>query len=196
MLNLRSLFFKWRSPGLGSAATLGAYTTCMDLLHRNSYAAYIRLQELERAWGLWHFTSPTQTMPCDRSVPLGDTTPILAPAPRPLYRLAPALELTMRLLVDFIEANLDNIDQISPRRPHRSYVYQCTHVDGWTRNLNAQLQLMRSIIDMDDSTDVDSDYLLTTVPSATSLAEPHHWWWHTEPVRPTVTLELSASLVV
>ncbi|KAF0683723.1 Aste57867_24233 [Aphanomyces stellatus] len=186
-----------RSPGLAStSATLGAYTTYIDSLHRNSYAAYIRLQELERAWGLWHFTSPTQTMPCDRSVPLGDTTPILAPAPGPLYRLAPALgalELTMRLLVDFMEVNLDTIDQpLSPRRPHRSYVYQSTRLDGWTRNLNAQLQLMRSIIDMDDSTDVDSDYLLTTGPSATSLAQPHHWWWHTEPTNAALLARLQS----
>ncbi|RHY28172.1 hypothetical protein DYB32_006175 [Aphanomyces invadans] len=154
-------------PGrVSSSATLGAYSAYLESLHRNSYAAYIRLHELEKAWGLWHLTSPTRTMPFDpieaNALPSIGTTTAWSPAPGPLYRLAPALgaiELTMRLLVDFMEVNVEEIDD-----PDKSY-------------------LMRSMIDIDlNAATYEDDYLVTTAASNDSLAQPHHAWWGAQPV--------------
>jgi len=43
-----------QEPGkVSTSSTFGAYASYIASLHRNTYASYIRLQELEKIWGMW-----------------------------------------------------------------------------------------------------------------------------------------------
>ncbi|OQS00728.1 hypothetical protein THRCLA_05875, partial [Thraustotheca clavata] len=166
---------------------IGAYATYIGNLHRNTYAAYIRLQELEKVWGLWEYCSPTKTMPFDPVASQAPSTPAqLKPVPGPMYRLTPALssfEITLRLLLDFMDVNIPGADDSSAKRfrIHRPYVNHASRVDALMRNLSAQLLMMRTVIDMDLANAGDSDvkvlYDLVHETSKESLALEGHWFW-------------------
>ncbi|EQC29422.1 hypothetical protein SDRG_12885 [Saprolegnia diclina VS20] len=173
-----------------TSATIGAYATYIGNLHRNTYASYIRLHELEKVWGLWSYVSPTQTMPFEPiesvSAPLSEPV-ALSPAPGPLYRVAPALssfEITLRLLLEFMDVNVGaTVESTAPRfRRHRPYVNHASRVDAVMRNLSAQLLMMRTVMDMDlaavnDKAQIAAMYDLTRDGSKESLALDGHWWW-------------------
>ncbi|OQR94792.1 selenocysteine lyase [Achlya hypogyna] len=181
------------APSLGNApgrastsATIGAYASYIGNLHRNTYAAYIRLHELEKVWGLWNYVSPTKTMPFEpvETTPAPVQPVTLSPASGPLYRLTPALssfEITLRLLLEFMDINVGaTVDETAPRiRRHRPYVNHASRVDAVMRNLSAQLLMLRTVIDMDmgPGVDVKTAYDLTTDVSTESLARGEAWWW-------------------
>ncbi|RHY05368.1 hypothetical protein DYB25_010199 [Aphanomyces astaci] len=176
---------------LTTSATLGDYSAYLGSLHRNAYASYIRLPELEKTWGLWALRSATP-MPFD---PLPHVlTPVASASPEgppaALYRLVPAMssfEMSMRLALDFYEVNLASIDNASapPSRSHRSYVQHQTRLDSLLRNIGSQLHMLRTIIDIDtddNPNNVVDQYVLTTTSSQESLGQPKAWWWsHTHP---------------
>ncbi|KDO34357.1 hypothetical protein SPRG_01493 [Saprolegnia parasitica CBS 223.65] len=175
---------------ISTSATIGAYAAYIGNLHRNTYASYIRLHELEKVWGLWSYVSPTQTMPFEPvesvSAPLSEPV-ALSPVPGPLYRVAPALssfEITLRLLLEFMDVNVSaTVDTTAPRfRRHRPYVNHASRIDAVMRNLSAQLLMMRTVMDIDlaavtDKAQVAALYDLSRDKSQESLARSDHWWW-------------------
>ncbi|KAF0684500.1 Aste57867_23499 [Aphanomyces stellatus] len=175
---------------LTTSATLDNYSAYLGSLHRNSYASYIRLMELEKTWGLWSLQAET-SMPFDPLPHLLQASPTIVAGsapPAPLYRLAPAMtsiEICLRLACDFMEVNLPALDDATqPRcRAHRPYVDHHVRMDSLLRNLTAQLQMLRTVIELDcDDTDdtFQAKYLLTPRPSIDSLGRANEWWWKME----------------
>ncbi|OQR93039.1 hypothetical protein ACHHYP_02989 [Achlya hypogyna] len=171
-------------PGrLSSSATTSAYAAYLTSLHHNAYASYIRLEQLERVWGLWALRSP--------SIPF-DTAPLhelmspgaFAAVSGPLYRVAPALsaiEITLRLGLDLAEIASGRIQEVPPATPprHRNYVFQSTRRDAVLRNLTMQLGMVRTLLELDleGTSDLANNYQLVDHPSNESLAAADGWWW-------------------
>ncbi|KAF0698129.1 Aste57867_11225 [Aphanomyces stellatus] len=177
----------WRK--VSTSATLAEYATYLGGLPRSPYAAYIRLLELEKTWGLWSLRAATP-MPADPFPsllqPAASTTTTMPPAP--LYRLAPAMssiEITLRMALDFLDVNLPALHDPSsaPFRTHRPYVQHQTRMDALLRNLTAQASMLRMLIDLDDvGDDAAAAYLLTSTTSLETLGQSQAWYWqHTHP---------------
>jgi selenocysteine lyase/cysteine desulfurase len=171
-------------PGqVSTSSSVAAYTSYMASLHRNTYASYIRLPELEKAWGLWHLAN--LPMPYDPTPTTKVITSPPTPVPAALFRLSPAagsLELSIRLLLDFLDVNIAAMDDPNvpqKRATPRIYVDQFSRTDGLLRNINAQLNMMRTLIDIDMTsiTDIQTSYKLTTEFSSESLLLDG-WWWN------------------
>ncbi|CAK4101552.1 unnamed protein product [Aphanomyces euteiches] len=170
---------------LTTSATFGEYHAYLKSLDRNTYAAYIRLTELEKTWGLWSLRASTP-MPFDPYPALLQPNCQVPEAPSAaLYRLVPAMssfEITLRLALNFVEVNLPAIDDPAapPTVAHRPYVQHDTRLDALLRNIMTQLEMIRCIIDLDDVADPERSYRLTPQSSQETVAQPQKWWWQVE----------------